>query len=409
MAIGILRAGRAAAAVVGGAFLVSGFSIAPVLAAPARVQHSPCASGSAAAFSAVPLAALGGGSSAGSVQPSASASPSSTSPLQSPSPSLSPGPSGGTSPSNSPSPSTSPSPTTSSSPSTSPSPSPTSSRSHSPSPSPSPSRSRHAGVLCVTAQIVRHQSQASPGGVITYSIWVWSTVKARRVTASVAANLKTVRVPKFTLCPTVRNTACSIGSLSANQALELLITDRVRTSAATGRQITLTVTVTGANLSPAVAAITTVVGQLSPSPGPSTGPALPPSFLPTFPTTTVTPGSLSSLFPVVTASPPTAGGGSHHQSSRLAGVTSSAVPLDPRLIGGQLAGLAVLAAAITMAVARLSLRTAQPAAAPGSAAPATPAGPVTAAAAGAAAAAGTAGAPDGPAAGTAAAPTGPVA
>jgi hypothetical protein len=35
------------------------------------------------------------------------------------------------------------------------------------------------------------------------------------------------------------------------------------------------------------------------------------------------------------------------------------VPLDPRLIGGQLAGLAVLAAAITMVVARLSLRTPQ--------------------------------------------------
>jgi hypothetical protein len=35
------------------------------------------------------------------------------------------------------------------------------------------------------------------------------------------------------------------------------------------------------------------------------------------------------------------------------------LPLDPRLIGGQLAGLAVLAAAITMAVARLSLRTPQ--------------------------------------------------
>jgi len=35
------------------------------------------------------------------------------------------------------------------------------------------------------------------------------------------------------------------------------------------------------------------------------------------------------------------------------------LPLDPRLIGGQLAGLAVLAAAITMVVARLSLRTPQ--------------------------------------------------
>jgi hypothetical protein len=32
------------------------------------------------------------------------------------------------------------------------------------------------------------------------------------------------------------------------------------------------------------------------------------------------------------------------------------VPLDARLIGGQLAGLAVLAGAVTIAIARLSLR-----------------------------------------------------
>jgi len=36
------------------------------------------------------------------------------------------------------------------------------------------------------------------------------------------------------------------------------------------------------------------------------------------------------------------------------------VPLDARLIGGQLAGLAVLAAAVTIAIARLSLRTPKP-------------------------------------------------
>jgi len=36
------------------------------------------------------------------------------------------------------------------------------------------------------------------------------------------------------------------------------------------------------------------------------------------------------------------------------------VPLDARLIGGQLAGLAVLAAAVTIAIARLSLRAPKP-------------------------------------------------
>jgi hypothetical protein len=36
------------------------------------------------------------------------------------------------------------------------------------------------------------------------------------------------------------------------------------------------------------------------------------------------------------------------------------VPLDDRLIGGQLAGLAVLAGGVAMAIARLSLRAPKP-------------------------------------------------
>jgi hypothetical protein len=36
------------------------------------------------------------------------------------------------------------------------------------------------------------------------------------------------------------------------------------------------------------------------------------------------------------------------------------VPVDARLIGGQLAGLAVLAGAVTIAIARLSFRSAKP-------------------------------------------------
>ena len=39
---------------------------------------------------------------------------------------------------------------------------------------------------------------------------------------------------------------------------------------------------------------------------------------------------------------------------------SASFPLDKRLIGGQLIGLAVLAAAVTIAVARLSLRRPRP-------------------------------------------------
>jgi hypothetical protein len=39
-----------------------------------------------------------------------------------------------------------------------------------------------------------------------------------------------------------------------------------------------------------------------------------------------------------------------------AATAADTVPLDPRLLGGQLAGLAVLAGAVTIAIARLSLR-----------------------------------------------------
>src|ERR1019366_7023288 len=43
-----------------------------------------------------------------------------------------------------------------------------------------------------------------------------------------------------------------------------------------------------------------------------------------------------------------------------ADTTAATLPLDPRLVGGQLVGLAVLAGAIAMAIARLSLRTQRP-------------------------------------------------
>jgi hypothetical protein len=175
-----------------------------------------------------------------------------------------------------------------------------------------------------------------------------------------------MRAPRFTLCPVAHRTTCSIGSLPANQAFELMITDRVRTTAVAGEPMTLTVSVGGSSLSPAVATITTVVGQ---TPISTPVPTLPPPNLAPIPGATISPAGLSGLFPVVTpqTSPPAT---PHKHSRRLAGITqaSSALPLGPRLIGGQLAGLAILAAAITMVVARLSLRTPQTAN-PGPAAP----------------------------------------
>jgi hypothetical protein len=141
-----------------------------------------------------------------------------------------------------------------------------------------------------------------------------------------------------------------------------MVTDHVRATATPGAAITLAVTVSATALSPAQAAIATSVAQPGQTPPASSVPALPPvppTTLAPIPGETISPPGLTGLFPTVTpqATP------SHQkgQAHRLAGVTqtSSALPLDPRLIGAQLAGLAVLVAAITMVVARLSLRTPQ--------------------------------------------------
>lgn len=151
----------------------------------------------------------------------------------------------------------------------------------------------------------------------------------------------------------------------------MLVTDHIRKKATAGEQIGLTVIVqgtaqspSGGTLSPAEAAVSTVLSQPSSTPtSPGTG-SIPPT-VPGLPGATVTPpGDITSLFPVVTPSPTPQGARARKRRFTKAISTASSLPLDSRLIGGQLAGLAVLAAAITMVVARLSLRTPQLASAP---------------------------------------------
>jgi len=172
-----------------------------------------------------------------------------------------------------------------------------------------------------------------------------------------------MRPPRFSLCPSAHKKVCLIGALPPNQAFELIVKSRVGQAVAAGEQVTLTVTVQATALSPAEASVTAQVGQTS-SPTPVATaplPTLPPAAFPPLPGPVVSPTSLSSLFPVVTPSStpsPTARQRSRHDAASIR-PTASTLPLDPRLIGGQLAGLAVLAAAITMVVARLSLRTPQ--------------------------------------------------
>jgi hypothetical protein len=67
-------------------------------------------------------------------------------------------------------------------------------------------------------------------------------------------------------------------------------------------------------------------------------------------------GDLGSAFPQVSPSPSAAGATAGHGHSTKTIDLSAGLPLDVRLIGGQVIGLAVLAAAVTIAVARLSLR-----------------------------------------------------
>src|SRR5262249_20763214 len=68
-------------------------------------------------------------------------------------------------------------------------------------------------------------------------------------------------------------------------------------------------------------------------------------------------GNLGSAFPQASPSPSASGpAAANHGHSTKTIDLSAGLPLDVRLIGGQVIGLAVLAAAVTIAVARLSLR-----------------------------------------------------
>jgi hypothetical protein len=184
-----------------------------------------------------------------------------------------------------------------------------------------------------------------------------------------------VKGQKLSLCPAANGNACSVGELPANQQFELVVTDQIGKNATPGEQIGVTINVqgeadTGGALSPAEASVATVLQSSSSTSNPPPTGSVPPITIPPptnpgpgIPGTTVTPGGLSTLFPTITpsSSPPANGPKStskKHGGTKVETVASSS-PIDPKLIGGQLAGLAVLAAAITMVVARLSLRTPQ--------------------------------------------------
>jgi len=293
-------------------------------------------------------------------------------------------------------PSSSASPSTSSSTSASPSPSPTSSGSKSPSPSPSPTSSSPSVQLCLEVQAITTKSGVHPGGTASYAIWVWPAGGAASgvtVTISSKAASKDV-TPKFTVCPTASGRTCTVGGIAKSTSDELQATAAVPSSIAAGKDITLTATAKagGATAPPAADAGIKITAKPSPkhssSPSPTPTPSssstgsglgatLPAGILPTVPLTTTegpslgelpgpttSAGSPGGLFPTV--SPQPAASPSPYSAvlpkARDVRVTDAAAtfPFSTRLVGGELVGLAVLAAALAIAIVRFSLRRPRP-------------------------------------------------
>jgi hypothetical protein len=215
-------------------------------------------------------------------------------------------------------------------------------------------------------------SSVHPGKTASYKIFVWSTGAESdgvRVTVSIG-KVADVDAPKFTVCSQASGTDCTVGDLPTGQSDELVAGAYVRDAAAAGEKVTLTATAKASKATSFdskatidVVASSTATSTSTTSPTSGVGDSLPGTYLPD-----VSDGALTSpansdpsgLFPTVS---PTSTPGASPATSKArndAATVASTLPLDSRLIGGQLAGLAVLASAIAIAIARLSLRTGRP-------------------------------------------------
>jgi hypothetical protein len=174
--------------------------------------------------------------------------------------------------------------------------------------------------------------------------------------------------PSFTVCPAPGGTTCSV-ALTAAQAVQLRAAVAVPQTAAAGTHMTLTATGTSAQsaASASGSGSVTVTAASTPVTTPATDPlgvgvtlpgGLPPGELPSAGLPPL-PGAVtdpSVAFPQVSPTPdPTPTPIPIHVSD-----VSASFPLSTRLVGGQIVGLAVLATAVTIAVARLSLRKQRP-------------------------------------------------
>jgi len=216
----------------------------------------------------------------------------------------------------------------------------------------------------MTMQTLNNRSAADPHTEIGYAIRVWlSTDGSAKITLSAKPSSVSAT---FSVCVPSGKSKCTV-SLTAGRKVEvqaeLAAPDRP------AKRVVLTATATSSQASNSATASATVnikpknpSPSSSPTPNAGDGGTLPPAAgLPsgtTIPGLGVQPtGDLGSAFPQVSPSPSASAGAASSQGDTTKSIDLSAgLPLTVRLIGGQIIGLAVLAAAVTIAVARLSLR-----------------------------------------------------
>ena len=275
-----------------------------------------------------------------------------------------------TTPTPTPTPSKTPTPTPSKTPTPTPSKTPTPTPTRSKTPTPTPTASAPPVRMCVSVQAVTTGVQ--PGGTGSYAIWVWpSGGQAKGITVTASAKVTAAITPRFSACRSASGATCTLGTLAADQADELLATVAVPNTAKTGQHATLTVAAkaTGATAAtPASAsALISTTTTISPTAaaglggvGTTLAAGLPPltpagvassAALPFLPGPTTDPGG---LFPTV--APAASASSAANARGVPVTVASDSFPLSTRLLGGQVLGLAVLAAALVIAIARMSLR-----------------------------------------------------
>jgi hypothetical protein len=245
-------------------------------------------------------------------------------------------------------------------------------------------------------QPIATKAGVHPGGTGSFAIWVWpagGAASSVSVTISSKAASKNV-TPKFTVCPTASGQTCKVGGIAKGTSDELQATAAVPSSTAVGKDITLTATAkaSDATAPPAADAAIKITAKpsskhspsptptpasSSPSTGSGIGATLPPGILPTVPLTTTpgatlgelpgpttSAGSPGGLFPTVSPQPSASPSpySAVLPNARNVRVTDAAAtfPFSTRLIGGELVGLAVLAAALAIAIVRFSLRRPRP-------------------------------------------------